>query len=293
MQRLASYLFHFSRYEEKLGKGWRTMYIWNHLPSMHALRQISIHQKHINRAMERLSSGMRINRAADDPAGLAISEKMRAQIRGLSQAQRNAQDGISLIQTAEGSLQEIHAVLQRARELSVQAANDTNTPEDRKKIQEEIDELLKGLTQIAKFSEFNTIPLLDNRKLNLQVGANAGQSMELEMPNISLEQLGLLDVNVMDHEKAGEAIDLFDKAIKLVSSDRSRLGAYQNRLEHTLNHLSNYEMNLVDAESRIRSADMAQEIMELTKHQILLQVSLAILAQANQQQQLVLQLLTF
>lgn len=269
------------------------MYIRNHMPSLHALRQISIHQKHINRAMERLSSGLRINRAADDPAGLAISEKMRAQIRGLSQAQRNVQDGISLIQTAEGSLHEIHAILQRARELSVQAANDTNTEEDRKMIQDEIDQLLKGLTQIANFSEFNTIPLLDNRKLNLQVGANTGQTMELQMPNISLEQLGLLHINVLDHEKASEAIDIFDKAIQTISSDRSRLGAYQNRLEHTYNNLSNYELNLIDAESRIRSADMAKELMELTKHQLLLQVSLAMLAQANQQQQLVLQLLKF
>lgn len=269
------------------------MYIRHHMPSYYALRQISLHQKHISRAMERLSSGMRINRAADDPAGLAISEKMRAQIRGLSQAQRNVQDGISLIQTAEGSLNEIHAILQRARELTVQAGNDTNTEADRKKIQDEIDQLLKGLTQMANFTEFNTIPLLDNRKLHLQVGANTGQSMELEMPNISLEQLGLLDISVMDHEKAGEALERFDKAIQSVSSDRSRLGAYQNRLEHTLNHLSNYEMNLVASESRIRSADMAKEMMELTKHQLLLHVSLVILAQANQQQQLVLQLLKF
>lgn len=267
------------------------MIITHNLTAINILRNMNKHHQNIARSMERLSSGLRINRAADDPAGLAISEKMRAQIRGLQMAQRNVQDGISLIQTAEGSLNEIHAILQRMRELSIQAANDTNTPEDRKMIQEEIDQLKKGIEDIIKGSQFNTRPLLSGGSLHLQTGANAGQSMELEMPSLSLAGLEIDDLSVLSHEEASSAIEKLQKAIDSVSSDRSRIGSYQNRLEHTLNFLSNYEVNLQAAESRIRDADIAKEIMELTKNQILLQVSYALLAQANQQQQLVLQLL--
>lgn len=267
------------------------MIIAHNLSALSILRNMNMHQNEIAKSLERLSSGLRINRAADDPAGLAISEKMRAQIRGLKMAQRNVQDGISLIQTAEGSLNEIHAILQRMKELSVQAANDTNTEEDRRMIQNEIDQLKQGLLDIVKGSEFNTQPLLKGGSLRLQVGANAGQSMEIELPSISLTSLDLEDLSVLTHEEANLAIERLDKAIQSIAADRSRLGSYQNRLDHTLNYLSNYELNLQAAESRIRDVDIAREMMELTKHQLLYQVSLALLTQANQQQQLVLRLL--
>lgn len=268
------------------------MKIAHNLPALNILRQINCHYDQIARSLERLSSGLRINRAADDPAGLAISEKMRAQIRGLRMAQRNVQDGISLIQTAEGSLNEIHAILQRMRELAVQAANDTYNMYDREAIQHEIEQLKQALNDIIGGTQFNTRPLLMGGTLRLQTGPNAGQSMELEMPSLSLKELNLDDLSVLTHEDANKAIEILQNAIDSVARARSRLGSYQNRLEHTMNFLTNYEMNLQAAESRIRDADIAREMMEYTKHQILLQVAYAMLAHANKQQQLILQLLT-
>ncbi|KEF40310.1 flagellin/flagellar hook associated protein [Schinkia azotoformans MEV2011] len=278
----------------------------NHNPvALTAYYNYMKHQSLQQRAMERLSSGLRINRASDDAAGLAISEKMRAQIRGLNQAARNAQDGISLIQTAEGALGETHAILQRVRELTVQAANDTNTASEREVIQNEINQLLDGIQHISETTEFNTRPLLKNKesdrksKFSLQIGANAGQTMLIEINDMGLDSLGLSKdpnsenyIDVSTHEKATSALERLDGAIKKVSSERSKLGAYQNRLDHTISNLMNTAENLQAAESRIRDADIAKEIMEYTKRSILSQVALAMIAQANQQSQMILKLLT-
>jgi flagellin len=256
-----------------------------------ALRHMGIHQNQTMKHMERLSSGKRINRAADDPSGLAISERMRAQIRGIQQAQRNVLDGVSLIRTAEGGLSEQHAILQRLRELGVQSANDTNTSEDRKSIQQETDQLLKEIDSIARKTEFNTRPLHQGGELRLQTGANAGQFMTIELPNSTLGSLGIEKINLSTRENAEKAIEQLDKAIQFTSSSRSRLGAYENRLEHTYNHLTNYEVQITASESRIRDADMAAEMMGFMKHDILQQVSMTMLMHANQQQSMVLTLL--
>jgi flagellin len=241
--------------------------------------------KHIQRRQDvlsyRLTTGQRINSAADDPAGLAISEKMRAQIRGIRQAQRNALDGISLIQTAEGAMNEIHSILQRMRELSVQAANGTNTDEDRARLNEEFQQLKEAISQFAQDTEFNTQPLLDGSKekngIILQVGSNMGNTMEVNIGN--MDDIGIEKLDISTQKGAQKAIKALDDSIKEVSSERSKLGAIQNRLEHTINNLENYEENLTAAESRIRDTDMAKTMIEYTKNQILLMVSQAILAQ--------------
>lgn len=270
---------------------------------MHAYR---MYNKAINaqsRAMERLATGLRINRAADDPAGLAISEKMRAQIRGLNQASRNAQDAISLIQTGEGALNETHAILSRMRELAVQAANDTNTEAERDAIQKEIDQLTEAITQIGNNTEFNTMKLLNGSKTSftIQIGANTGQTMTIEMSDMRAAAIGLTGsgngfttkgtLDMSSHESASEALKTIDEAINKVSSQRSSLGAYSNRLEYTINYLNNTSENLVAAESRIRDADIAKEMMEYTKQSILAQVSLAMMIHAYRQQSMILQLL--
>ena len=386
--------------------------------------------------LERLSSGLRINRAGDDAAGLAISEKMRGQVGGLNQAIRNAQDGISLIQTAEGALSETHSILNRMRELAVQSSNDTNTAEDRSNIQDEVDQLNRELTRIADTTEFNTMKLLDGSRgeavtaakaniqtnaavasgteatttligleskagvnlgivsgdtveisyvkngetktetknvvaatavsdlavtgdigvtigngttgpsgsilftasgtgyngaingltitvkgesgevktaatnalsafkettaakdqrldgsANLQIGSNTGQNMNLSIENMSSSALGIKDLKVGTQEQASVAINVIDSAIKKVSEERSKLGATQNRLEHTINNLTATSENLSAAESRIRDVDMAAEMMEFTKNNILSQAATSMLAQANQMPQSVLQLL--
>ncbi|MCZ0702095.1 flagellin [Natronobacillus azotifigens] len=248
-------------------------------------------------SLERLSSGLRINRAADDAAGLAISEKMRAQISGLRMAERNAQDGISLLQTAEGALNETHAILQRMRELSVQAANGTYSENDRLAIQQEITLLTDELTQNGNRTEFNKKSLLDGSFTNqrLQIGANAGQSLAITIGDMRAEALGIMEdgapLDLLTQEGANEAIQRFDAAISKVSTERSKLGATQNRLYHTINNLSTSSENLVAAESRIRDVDMAKEIMNFTKHNILGQASQMMLAQAMNQHQGILQLL--
>ncbi|NLM12893.1 MAG: flagellin [Epulopiscium sp.] len=230
----------------------------------------------------RLATGQRINSAADDPAGLAISEKMRAQIRGLRQAQRNALDGISLIQTAEGAMNEMHSILQRMRELSVQAANGTNTDQDRAHLNDEFQQLKEAISQFARDTEFNAQPLLDGSKeekgITLQIGPNMGDTLTVYIRDMT--DLGLDALDISTQEGAENALKALDDSISKVSSERSKLGAIQNRLEHTINYLANYEENLTAAESRIRDADMAKTIMEYTKNQILLMASQAILAQS-------------
>ncbi|MGB9780536.1 flagellin Hag [Caldanaerobacter sp.] len=283
------------------------MIINHNLSALNAWRALSINATNTQKSLEKLSSGYRINRAGDDAAGLAISEKMRGQIRGLNQAIRNAQDGISLIQTAEGALNEVHSILQRMRELAVQSANDTMTVDDRKELQKELNQLLDEIDRIAKNTEFNTQALLDGTFSNkvFHIGANQGQNITLTISDMQTTALGdgtntistLKDETlsgsggIQTQSDADAAIALIDGAIKSVSAERAKLGAYQNRLEHTINNLGVSSENLTAAESRIRDVDMAQAMMEFTKNNILQQAATAMLAQANQLPQTVLQLL--
>lgn len=257
------------------------------------IRHMNMNMWASQKAMLRLSTGLRINSAADDAAGLAISEKMRGQVRGLDQAARNIQDGISLLQTAEGALNEVHAILQRMREISVQAANDTNSPEDRQHLQKEYEQLLEEITRISRDTEFNTIPLLDGSKssLKIQAGANSGQAIELHLSDMSGVAIGLDGTDILTRETAEAAMTALDEAIKKVASQRSSFGAMQNRLEHALNNTLNMHENLVAAESRIRDADMAKELMNFTKANILMQAAQYVLAMHMQQAQSILQLL--
>ncbi|WP_269317772.1 flagellin N-terminal helical domain-containing protein [Exiguobacterium sp. KJ 601] len=273
------------------------MIINHNLNAMNAHRNMSFNTTNSGKAMEKLSSGLRINRAGDDAAGLAISEKMRGQIRGLDQASRNAQDGISLIQTAEGALNETHSILQRMRELSVQSANDTNTNEDRAELQKEVSELTSEISRIANNTEFNTKTLMSGgfsatgSGLQFHIGANASQSIELTIANMTATGLSVDGVDISTQAGADTAITTINDAIKNVSSERAKLGATQNRLEHTINNLNVGAENLQAAESRVRDVDMAKEMMNFTKNNILNQAAQAMLAQANQQPQAVLQLL--
>lgn len=269
------------------------MRINHNIMALNAYRQLSVNNTGVQKSLEKLSSGMRINRAGDDAAGLAISEKMRGQIRGLEMAVKNAQDGISLIQTAEGALNETHAILQRMRELAVQSSTDTNTNDDRAALQAEVDALLKEINRIATTTEFNTQKLLDGNftgKL-FHIGANSGQTVSLTINGMGTSGLGVSGLTISTQVKAEAAITTIDNAIKKVSTERAKLGALQNRLEHTINNLSTAYENLTAAESRIRDVDMAKEMMEFTKQSILQQAATAMLAQANQLPQAVLQLL--
>jgi flagellin len=251
--------------------------------------------------MEKLSSGMRINRAGDDAAGLAISEKMRGQIKGLAMATKNAQDGISLIQTAEGALNESHAILQRMRELSVQSANDTNTGEDRDKLQLEMNQLRQELDRISTSTEFNTRKLLTGEYnedgLVFHIGANKDQIVKLTVNDMSAEALGVQGgeetdaISISSQADSEVAIKTVNDAIEKVSEERAKFGALQNRLEHTINNLRVSGENLQASESRIRDADMAQEMVSMSKDKIISQSGTAMLAQANSQPQGVLQLL--
>ncbi|MEB3751037.1 flagellin N-terminal helical domain-containing protein [Geobacillus icigianus] len=269
------------------------MRIQHNISALNTYRQLSFNNTQAAKNLEKLSSGYRINRAGDDAAGLAISEKMRGQIRGLEMASKNAQDGISLIQTAEGALNETHAILQRMRELAVQAANDTNVSADRSAIQAEISALSLEITRIANNTEFNTQKLLNgsfSAKM-FQIGANSGQSITLSIGNMGAAALSVNGLSVTKASSANAAISKINNAIETVSRERSKLGAVQNRLEHTINNLGATAENLTAAESRIRDVDMAKEMMEFTKNNILMQAAQAMLAQSNQMPQGVLQLL--
>lgn len=370
------------------------MRINHNIAALNTYRQLNTANGAQSKSMEKLSSGMRINRAGDDAAGLAISEKMRGQIRGLDMASKNAQDGISLIATAEGALNETHAILQRMRELATQASNDTNEVIDRTALQEEFTNLRTEISRISTTTEFNekkllngslnssitatgtdltaakgisnikisgaaagtyeltynnttkemtlkdtavggktvtvnvgTVPTDFNTKeisfgdmgvavsinkdltadiataataqftvgaggsINLQIGANETQRMNISIGNMSSTSLGLDALTLDNHTNAGAAMTAVNTAINTVSTERSKLGAYQNRLEHTINNLTNASENLTAAESRVRDVDMAKEMMNQTKNSILSQAAQAMLAQANQQPQGVLQLL--
>jgi flagellin len=265
---------------------------WNAM-GLNIIRNMTMHNNQVMLSMERLSSGKRINRAADDPAGLAISEKMRAQIRGLQVAQRNIQDSISMFQTAEGALNESHAILQRMRELSVQAANGTLSDTDREMLDQEFQELKDELQRISTDTEFNSKALLNgsNTSFKTQAGANAGQSIEFSIGDMGVDALFPEGVSIASQEDAEKAIAAVDKAIQTVSSERSKMGAYINRLEHAYNNALTMEENLTAAESRIRDVDIAKEMMALTKANILLQASQYVLSLHMQQAQSVLQLL--
>lgn len=278
------------------------MIINHNLPALNAYNWLTTNTTSLQKSLEKLSSGYRINRAGDDAAGLAISEKMRAQINGLDQAQRNAQDGISLIQTAEGALNETGSILQRMRELAVQAANGTYTTSDRAKISGEIQQLYKEINRIASQTEFNTMNLLSksNLKLKFQVGANSNQTIQFTIGRmvasviLGTNSAGLLLSGIAQSNvgsAVGAIIAKINNGINTVSKERANMGAYQNRLEHTINNLQTSSENLTAAESRIRDVDMAKEMMNYTKQNILLQASQAMLAQANQLPQGVLQLL--
>ncbi|UYZ34263.1 flagellin [Clostridium beijerinckii] len=275
------------------------MVINHNLNAMNAHRNMGINTENAAKAMEKLSSGLRINRAGDDAAGLSISEKMRAQIRGLDQASRNAQDGISLIQTAEGALNETQSILQRMRELTVQAANDTNVTVDRTAIQSELTSLTSEVDRIAKTTQFNEKNLLNgDLKTNgakLQIGANSDANLTLEIKIGKMDSTSLTitssSVSVDSNAHATASITNINNAIKEVSTQRSKLGAYQNRLEHTIANLDNASENLQAAESRVRDVDMAKEMMNYSKNNILQQAAQSMLSQANQAPQGVLNLL--
>ncbi|MBT2647214.1 flagellin Hag [Bacillus sp. ISL-34] len=298
------------------------MIINHNITALNTHRQLGAATNAQSKSMEKLASGMRINRAGDDAAGLAISEKMRGQIRGLDQASRNAQDGISLIQTAEGALNETHDILQRTRELATQSANDTNTTTDRGEIQKELDQLIDEIDRIAGNTEFNTKNLTGAKDaggaftgvaqtFTFHIGANEGQSIELSINSMDAGNLGTraadgtMTTSIKSLKTAADgtggalktqagadaAITVINNAIEQVSAERSKLGANQNRLEHTINNLSTSSENLTAAESRIRDTDMAKTMMDQTKNSILSQAAQAMLAQANQQPQGVLQLL--
>lgn len=261
--------------------------IQNNIEAFNAHRNLVSTSHGLGKAMERLSSGYRINRAADDAAGLAISERLRAQVRGIGQAQRNAQDAVSLVQTAEGALQEVHSMLQRTRELAVQYKNGSLSATDQEAIQSEINQLASEVERIGTSSEFNGIKLLDAAAtVTFQVGANDGEV--ITVGTISLgEAVGAAAFEL----GAITDIEEIDTAIGAISTQRAQFGAVQNRLEHTLNNLAVYQENLTASESRIRDVDMAAEMVQFTKLQILQQAGTAMLAQAQQSGQSVLTLL--
>lgn len=275
------------------------MRINNNIPALNTHRLLNINTESLQKSLERLSSGKRINRASDDAAGLAISQKMEAQIKGLRQASRNSLDGVSLIQTAEGALNEVHEMLQRMRELSVQGSNGVYAKEDLDAIYNEIEQLTEQIEKIAKETEFNGISLLNNSdtEFKLQIGANEGQTLEIDMSKFqaTIDKLEIeITSAISDPEKTSSyesAITVYNDAIEKVSSMRSKFGAIQNRLEHTIKNVDNTAENLTASKSRIEDLDMAKEMSEFTKLNILQQASTSMLSQANQLPQTVLQLL--
>ena len=278
------------------------MIVQHNMTALNANRQLGITNTNMAKSTEKLSSGYRINRAADDAAGLSISEKMRGQIRGLKQASTNAQDGESLIQTAEGALSEIHSVLQRMRELTVQAANDTNVTADRRAIAKEVRALTSEINRIATQTEFNTMKLLSGTFKNkiLQVGANGGQYITFKIDKMTAKALGvsagkiakaISAKNLTNGKTITALISVVNKAISKVSTQRSALGALQNRLDHTIANADNMAENLQSSESKIRDVNMADEMVAYSAKSILQQAGQSMLAQANRSTQGVLSLL--
>jgi len=283
------------------------MIINHNMSAMYANRQLGVTQADVAKGIEKLSSGMRINRAGDDASGLAVSEKMRSQIRGLNQAERNIQNGVSFIQATEGYLQETQDILHRLRELSVQSANGIYSDEDRMQVQVEVSQLVDEINRIASHAQFNGMNILTgafardsavNRIMQFQVGANMDQNEQVFIGTMTAQSLGLQGaqgdagmISITSPEEANQVIGVVDSALKQVSKQRADLGAYQNRFELAAKGVAIAAENLQAAESRIRDADMASEMVNFTKHQILSQAGTAMLAQANTRTQSVMQLL--
>ena len=289
------------------------MIINHNLSAIYANRFVKFNNWDLRKTSEKLSSGQRINRAGDDASGLAVSEKMRAQIRGLKQAERNVEDGISLIQTAEGYLDEINSILQRLRELSVQSANGIYSSEDRMQIQVEVSALIDEIDRVASHAQFNGFNILTGRyshgsngqlpatSMWFHIGANMDQRERIFIGTMNTQGLLLKNpvgpahaatfLSISTQDRANSAIGMVDRAMTIVNKQRADLGAYQNRLEYSAKGLMVGFENLQSAESRIRDTDMAETMVEHTKNNILLQASTAMLAQANQMSQIVLQLL--
>lgn len=281
------------------------MRINHNIPALNAHRMLNRNSNASSSVLERLSSGKRINRAADDAAGMAISEKMKSQINGLKMASRNSLDGVSLIQTAEGAMNEVHSMLQRMRELTVQASNGTYNDEDLTAVQNEINELVEEIDNIAETTQFNGKKICDGSisgDISLQIGANKDETMEFQLVDITASGLGsydasgnltesIKDINITTNDEASAAITVVEDAIKQISDGRSTLGALQNRLEHTIANVDNASENLTAALSRIEDTDMALEMSEYTKYNVLIQAGTSMLAQANQRPQSILQLL--
>lgn len=274
------------------------MVVQHNLTAANTNRQLGITTSGLQKSTEKLSSGYKINRAADDAAGLSISEKMRNQIRGLNKASDNAQDGISLVQTAEGALNEVHSMLQRMSELSVQAANGTNDTTDRSSINDEIQQLKTEIQRVGSTTQFNKMNILDGtfstgaNKL-LQVGANANQTIQIDIDALQSVVGSSLkaELKTATATNAQSAIGVVQNSIEKLSKLRSKLGAVQNRLEHTVANLDNISENTQSSESRIRDTDMAEEMVQYSKNNILQQAGQSMLAQANQANQGVLSLL--
>ena len=270
------------------------MVVQHNLRAVNSNRMLGLTATTQSKSTEKLSSGYKINRAADDAAGLAISEKMRRQIRGLTQASANAQDGVSMVQTAEGALNEVHDMLQRLNELAVKAANGTNQSEDRSYIQKEVTQLQAEITRTANDTTFNKFKLLASAStITLQVGTESGHEMKVNLKAMSATKIGVgsAAVKMSTAANAKASIKAIDTAIKSVSELRADLGAVQNRLEHTINNLDNVVENTTAAESRIRDTDMATEMVKYSNNNILAQAGQAMLAQSNQANQGVLSLL--
>lgn len=288
------------------------MIINHNMSALFAHRQLKFNNMEVDKNMEKLSSGMRINRAGDDASGLAVSEKMRSQVRGMLRAGRNAEDGISFIQTTEGYLQETQDILQRLRELAIQASNGIYTAEDRMQIQVEVSQMVDEINRIASHAQFNGLNLLTGRfasetgensvtaSMWLHIGANMDQRERVYIGTMSAQGLGVQGasgtgatatfISLSTPDKSNIAISVLDEALKKVSKQRADLGAYQNRLEHALVGLNVGAENLQAAESRIRDTDMAKQMLLYVKNQILTQSATAMLAQANQKTQSVMQL---
>ncbi|MBN8219233.1 MAG: flagellin [Spirochaetes bacterium] len=279
------------------------MIINHNMSSVNSSRQLAAREGDINSNMAKLSSGMRINRSGDDASGLAVSEKMRGQIRGLNQAVRNASNGISFIQATEGYLQQTQDILGRVRELAVQSGNGIYTSEDRNMIKVEVDQLVAEIDRIASHAQFNGMNMLQGafakgtgeskpgQEMFFQIGANMDQRIRAYVGTMTTKSLGVTDVSISTAEAANKAIGAVDSALRKVSQQRADLGAYQNRMESMVKGLAVASENLTSAESLIRDSNIASEMVDLTKNQILQQANIAMLVQANQKNQGVLRLL--
>ena len=283
------------------------MIINHNLSAMFAERSLGVTQGDVTKSLEKLSSGLRINRAGDDASGLAVSEKLRSQVRGLQQAERNVQNGVSFIQTTEGYLQETQDILHRIRELAVQASNGIYTEEDRMQIQVEVSQLVDEVNRIASHAQFNGMNLLTGafaaegaggtKVMQFQVGANMDQNERVYIGAMTAQALGIVDeqagysIQLTDVDGANQAIGTVDSALRMVSRQRADLGAYQNRFETAAEGIAIAAENMQAAESRIRDANMASQVVDFTRGQILNQSGTAMLAQANVQTQSVLRLL--